>query len=381
MTKSLFTAPIDLRKYSSLIYAEKVFGLDARKKLPMRAKTADGILRYADYKIVGVVDSSSRERTAGEVLSIYLSGVSPRLRRGETPIFADLEIAKAKTSADIIILGNAPEGGELPAEYRKDIAWAIKNKMHIVSGMHYVLSEDKIFKTLAKKNKVIIWDTRKVAARDFESIQVGSAHAYHVKKPVILTVGMDAAIGKMTVAYEMDKAAKKLGLKSCVIPTGQTAIMISGWGVSIDALPADFMAGAVEQMVLEKAKKHDILFVEGQGSLFHPAYANTTIALIHGAVPTHMILVVRPQRKHSIGSQLVKLPDVKRAIAQYENSVLPFYRNAKIIAVAVNSEGLLEKERKKYNKKIKVQCGLPVFDVLYDGDVMLQIIKNIYAHK
>ncbi len=375
MAEAILKAPIDLNKHTCLIYAEGVFGLEVRKNLPMRAKTADGILRYAEYKITGVIDSSCSEKTTGEVLSVYLLGTFPGRNRGEVPIFHTLKEAKAKTSADVLILGNAPEGGELPEKYKKDIVWAIKNKMHIVSGTHYILNEDKKFSKLAKKYGVMLWDTRK--APDLKCITVGSAKAYHIKKPIVLTVGMDAAIGKMTVAYEMDRAAKKLGLASCVVPTGQTAMMISGWGVAIDALPADFMAGAVEQMVLEKSKKYDILFVEGQGSLFHPAYANTTIALIHGAVPTHMIIVVRPQRKHSIGSKLVKLPDIKRAIAQYENSVLPFYRNAKVIAVAVNSEGLDEAARERYKKEVQHECGLPAFDALYDEDIVFDVVKKI----
>jgi len=381
MASIVFRAPIELKKHSSLIYAEGVFGLQARKKLPMRAKTADGILRYAEYKISGVIDSTAesplsfrRRGVGGEVVGDFLPTYLRDSTRRDVPIFKNLKEAKARTKADVLILGNAPEGGELPNEYTNDIAWAIKNKMHIVSGTHYFLTEDKKFSNLAKKYGVMLWDTRK--APDIKSIPVGSANAYHIKKPIVLTVGMDAAIGKMTVAYEMDKAAKKLGLKSCVIPTGQTAMIISGWGVAIDALPADFMTGAVEQMVLEKAKNHDILFVEGQGSLFHPAYANTTIALIHGAVPTHMILVVRPQRKHSIGSKLVKLPDIKRAIAQYESSILPFYRNSKVIAVAVNSEGLDEAERERYKKEVQHECGLPVFDALYDEKIIFSVVKK-----
>ncbi|MFY9457306.1 MAG: DUF1611 domain-containing protein, partial [Candidatus Spechtbacterales bacterium] len=258
-----------------------------------------------------------------------------------------------------------PEGGELPEEYRGDIAWAIKNKMHIVSGMHYALNNDARFAKLAKKHKVILWDTRRVSESESQNIPVCSARAYHIKKPIVLTVGTDAAIGKMTVSYEMHRAAEKLGVKSCVIPTGQTAIMIEGWGAAIDALPADFMAGAVEQMVLEKAKAHDILFVEGQGSLFHPAYANTCISLIHGAVPTHMVLVHRPQRKHSIGSKLVKLPTIKDAIRQYENAVLPSYRNAKVVGVAV-SGGVLQE-----------RCDLPVFDAIKDHDAVARLVRSI----
>lgn len=380
MAKTLFQAPIDLTKHTSLIYAEGVFGLGARKKLPMRAKTADGILRYADYKIVGVVDSSvalrrggGGEVVAGDIIPTYLNDTT----RSSTPIFYNLKDAKPKTNANVLILGVAPEGGELPDEYRGGIAWAIKNKMHIVSGMHYALGGDKMFAKLARRNGIVLWDTRKMSEGELRNIPICSARAYHVKKPIVLTVGTDAAIGKMTVSYEMHQAAKKLGVKSCVIPTGQTAIMIEGWGVAIDALPADFMAGAVEEMVCQKAKDHDILFVEGQGSLFHPAFANTTISLIHGAVPTHMVLVHRPQRKHSIGSKLVRLPELLRAIEQYEGAVLPSYRNTRVVGIALNSEGISSDDLLKYQKEIARKFGLPVFDAIRDSEAVTKLVKKI----
>lgn len=379
MTKSLFKAPIDLKKHSSLLYAEGVFGLGARKKYSMRPKTADGILRYAEYAIVGVVDSGSYEKTAGEVLPVYLHGVSPRLRRAETPIFHSLKEAKAKTDGTVLILGSAPEGGELPEEWRADIRWAIKNRMHIVSGLHFLLGEDPEFQKVAKKYRVILWDVRKTSSQDH--VPVGSSKAYFIKKPIVLTVGTDAAIGKMTVAYEMHRAAKELGAKSCLIPTGQTAIMIEGWGVSIDALPADFMAGAAEMMIREKAKNHDILFVEGQGSLFHPAYANTTIALLHGAVPSHMVLVHKPSRKHSIGSRLIVLPDFKKAISHYENSVLPEFRKAKVAGIAFNFDGFPKERITSYMKEVGAGCRLPVFDALEDKKVIHQLVRNILDGK
>lgn len=375
---NIFKAPIELKMQKVLIYTEGIFGLDARKSQPMRPKTADGILRYAQYQISGIIDSKSKEREAGDVLKAYLTGPSGGKHKNfSTPIFKNIQEAKRATGADVLIIGAAPEGGALPQGYNKDIEWALRNKTHIVSGMHFPLSQNEKFAKLAKKNKVIIWDVRTPA--DTSGISMGAARAYHIKKPIVLTVGMDAAIGKMTTTYEMHNAVKELGIKSVVIPTGQTTIMIEGWGVSIDALPADFMAGAVEDMIYTVEKGADIIFVEGQGSLFHPAYANTCISLIHGAVPTHMVLVTRPQRKHSIGSKLVKLPSVNEAIAQYENAVLPKYRNARIIAIAINSEGLSQKEAEAYKKNAKRQSKLPIFDALKDKKEVVKLCKNTFT--
>lgn len=371
MSSSIFAAPIDLNAHSSLIYVEGAFGLRARKKFALRAKTADGVLRYASYKISGIVDSTSKEAIAGDVLKSYLNGT----KNFKVPIFSSIQIAKEKTSADVLILGIAPEGGEFPEEWRGDIEWAIKHKMHIVSGLHFFLSNDKNFQKLAKANKVTIWDARKTS--NSGQIPVGSAKAFHIKKPIVLTVGMDAAIGKMTAAYELAKAAKNMGLKGCVIATGQTAIMIEGWGCAIDALPGDFMAGSVEKMLFEREKESDIFFIEGQGSLFHPGYSTCAISLIHGAVPTHMILVHRRQRKHSTGSRLFKLPPIKQAIHQYEESVLPKYRNSKVIAVALNSEGMSYREYEKYKSDIEDETGLPAIDFVREGQGVRGIISKI----
>ena len=354
----LFSSPIDLHKHTSLIYGEGVFSSEARVKFPMRAKTADGILRYATYPIAGVIDSTV---------------VGPDPTHAE--IFSSLKEAKEKTGADVLILGSAPEGGELPKAWRSDILNALSLGMNIVSGMHYALKDDEEMQRSAKEHNVTIWDVR--SDNNTKDIPLGSSRAYHVKKPIILTVGTDAAIGKMTVAYELVRAAKAKGTNACIIPTGQTAVMVEGWGVAIDALPADFMAGAVEQMILEKSEEYDMLVVEGQGSLYHPAYANTAIALLHGAVPTHMVLVHRPLRKQSIGSKLIKLPGLTDAIEHYEKSVLPSYRDAKVVGIALNTAGMNEEVYLIEKEHAEKETGLPVGDVLREESFSTTLFNEI----
>lgn len=374
---------IDLQKHISLIYSEGVFGQSSRVKLPMRAKTADGILRYASYPIAGLIDGTASEKTAGEVLGQYLKGS----RSFDLPVFTSLEEARAKTEADpsrlgrsevdVLILGSAPEGGTIPAEWREDILQAITSGMHVVSGMHFALKNDAEMANAAKNHEVILWDVRTDV--EIVSIPLCTSLAYHIKKPIVLTVGMDAAIGKMTAAYELAGAARKRGVNAGIIPTGQTAIMIEGWGIAVDALPADFMAGAVEKMLLEKEGAYDAFFVEGQGSLFHPAFSNTAISLIHGAVPTHMVLVHRPVRKHSIGSKLVPLPPLKDAIEQYEKAVLPPYRKAKVVGVALNTAGMSTQEKKDASIAIRKETGLPAGDLLENSEVIEEINERIFA--
>lgn len=368
-------APIRLAEHTSLIYVEGVFGKKGRARFPLRAKTADGILRYATYPIAGIVDSqkSAQEHTAQDVLGQYLAGTQNK----NVPIYSSLKDACAQTHAHVLILGAAPEGGELPQEWDDDILWALKNGMHVVSGMHYALKDNASFCKTAQKGSAIIWDVRTDV--DIAKIPICTAQAYHIKKPIVLTVGTDAAIGKMTVAYELMRAAQAQDVRACLIPTGQTSIMIEGWGIAVDALPADFMAGAVEKMILERQNSYDAFFVEGQGSIFHPAFSNTCISLLHGAVPTHMVLVHRPMRKHSIGSKLVPLPSLTEAIKKYEALVLPAYRDAKVIAVALNSFGMSDEDYHGAVEQAKKETGLLIGDTIRDHSFAERVAERIFS--
>lgn len=336
-----------------LIFAEGCFGGAGRKKFPFRAKTADGVLRYAPYPIVGVLDSQATEASVGEVLGV----------RPDVPIFPSKEAA-LDSRPDVWLFGTAPEGGQFPAEWRLLVLWALQNGMDVVAGFHSVLGEDAEFSQTAQRQNRQIFDMRVIPSH----LGVGSARAYAVEGPIILTVGTDAAIGKMTVSLELQRALEEKGQKACFIPTGQTGIMIAGFGICIDALPGDFMAGAVEEMVLAKHEEgYEYLLVEGQGSLFHPGFSNTTIALIHGCVPTHLILVHRPKRRHTIGSSFVKLPSLKEAIHLHEEIVLPKERKARVVGIALNTWGMNDAEAKEAVFRAESETGLPTTDVLRFG--------------
>lgn len=349
---------INLQDKKVLIYAEGAFGLEARKKYSVRAKTADGVLRWAEYKIAGVVDSTSNEKTVHDVLQT----------RKDVPIFQDIKSAVAQTSPNILLLGVAPEGGKFPVSWRHDVIWAMQNGMDIVAGMHFELSKDEEFANVAKLFDKEIWDVR-IPPKD---LPVGGARVYNVnpgqeiKRPIVLTVSSDPAVGKLTTTMAILRAMKKRGDTPCFIPTGQTSIMVGGWGIAIDACVGDFQAGALEKMILGKAEdsKWTHFVVKGQGSIYHPGYSNTTIAMIHGSVPTHMIMVHRPARKHSIGSRLIKLPPLTEAIEMYENLVLPSYRNCKVVGISLNTFGMTDEEAKEEIQKAEFETGLPATDVV-----------------
>lgn len=354
---------LNLKGKKVLIYAEGFFSKRERKEKAFTAKTADGVLYYAPYPIVGVVDSTAKEKRVGEVLPYIKRFARRRLARADVPIVKSLAEG-LKFKPDILLLGIAPEGGELPNQWRKDIIFALENKLDVVSGLHFMLNGDKELRELANFKRVRIFDVR-CPPKD---LPVASARAFELKIPIVLTVGMDAAIGKLTVSLELNKLALESGVRSAFIATGQTGIMIAGKGYSIDACVGDFMPAAMEKLVLDYAREgYQMLFVEGQGSLFHPGFSNTTIAIIHGCVPTHMILVARPQRKYSLGSKYVKLPPLLEAIQLHEDMVLPKERKAKVVGVALNTKGLSEKRALEEVKKAQEETGLPATDVLRFG--------------
>ena len=240
---------------------------------------------------------------------------------------------------------------------------ALSQGISVVSGMHFEMSQDPTLSRIAKENNAFLYDVRIPK----EDIPVASARAYFSHSKRILTVGMDAAIGKMTVCLTLDRYARSLSRNSAFIATGQTGIMISGRGISVDRVIGDFMAGAAEKLVLEYSKKgHDTLFIEGQGSLFHPGYSGVTLSLIHGSVPTDLILVVRAKRKHSIGSKLIELPTIQDAIKIHEDICLPIQK-AKVKCIAVNSYGMDGVSAREYIEKVEDITGLPTDDVLLNG--------------
>jgi len=360
---------IDLKDKKVLIYADGAFGLEARRKYSVRAKTADGVLRWADYEIAGVIDSSSDEKNVWEVLGM----------REDVQIFRDLKDAFAETSANVLLLGVAPEGGEFPVSWREDVIWAMQNGMDIVAGMHYELSRDDEFINVAKLFNRQIWDVRIPP----KGLPVGGARAYNInpgkdiKRPIVLTVSTDPAVGKLTTTMAIVRGLRQKHNNPCFVPTGQTSIMVGGWGIAVDACVGDFQAGAVEKMLLEKAEdpQWTHFIVKGQGSIYHPGYSNTTIAMVHGSVPTHMIMVHRPQRKHSIGSKLIKLPPLNEAIEMYEKLVLPPYRDCKVTGISLNTFGMTDEEAKEEIQKTEFETGLPTVDVVRFSNEVDKILK------
>ena len=326
---------------------------------PVDAKTATGILRYRGDEVVAVLDSQSTGRRVQDVLGVG----------GDIPFVGSLE----GVDADTLLIGIAPAGGALPEQWRNVIRTAIERKMEIISGLHVFLSDDTEFAELARAHGVRIHDVRRPAP----GLTVGSDRVRNSLCHRVHTVGQDCGVGKMLVALELDIALRAAGRDSAFLATGQTGIMIAGKGVPADRVVSDFVAGAIEELVLEH-EHHEIVCVEGQGSLSHPLYSGVTLGLLHGCAPQTMIIGWDPEREKakSTGLPVVSL---ERLIPAYEN-LAGFLCPSKVVAVAANTASFDAGAARDLMKSTEERLGLPVVDVIRDGcDQLVEIVLARHA--
>jgi uncharacterized NAD-dependent epimerase/dehydratase family protein len=315
------------------------------------AKTAHGVIRYGTDEIVAVIDPSLAGRRVREVL--------PHLDN-DAPIVASLAQALAFAPTSLLI-GTAPKGGGLPADWRAAVLEAIAARLEIVSGLHEILGNDREFRTAAAATGTAIWDVREPP-----EVPLFSGDVYGVTAPILLTVGNDCAVGKMTVSLELVRAATAAGTKARFVPTGQTGIVIAGWGISIDRVIADFAVGAAEQLVLYAAHEGaELIVVEGQGAINHPAYAPVTLALMTGCAPDALVLVCDPTRS-AIESYRTPVLPYAESIAVHE-TLLGTVKPAAVVGIALNTAGLSEAQARAEIARAREESRLPADDVVRFG--------------
>jgi uncharacterized NAD-dependent epimerase/dehydratase family protein len=321
------------------------------------AKTAYGVIRYATDQTVAVLDSS----IAGHNVSEWLPG-------HDIPAVATLAEALAlPDKPDTLLIGIAPTGGRLPASWRSAILGAIDAGLDVHSGLHTFLGDDPEFAAAASAKGVQIVDFRRPPAR--MDTAVGRPHG--PGKRVLLMVGVDCAVGKMSVALELRKAALAAGDSAVFVPTGQTGMMIDGWGVAVDRVISDFAQGTVEWMVEEAETKGDWILVEGQGSLDHPAYSSVTLGLIHGSTPHAMVMVAKPglavhdfDHRPDVSFPIARLPGFIALHEQVAGLVAP----SKVVAVAVNTMLIPDDDdARRAITAIEAETGLPADDPVRFG--------------
>ena len=318
------------------------------------AKTAHGVIRYGTREVVAVIDSTEAGRTAQEVVPFCLKPV---------PIVASLSEA-VELGASALLIGVAPTGGKLDPEWRAMLLEAIGARLHIEAGLHTQLSEDPELRRAATRRGVALRDLR--ATPSELSVPEGP-YSRPDDVRVVHSVGSDTVIGKKVVTLELDRVARERGLRSVYVPTGQTGVAIAGWGIAVDHVISDYVAGAGEQLVREGSQRGDLLFVEGQGALFHPAYSGVTLGLLHGSAPDRLVLV------HKAGATAIRnypglpIPPLTELISAYEG-VARRVRPTRVAAIALNTADLdSDEEAQETIEAAREETGLVADDVVRFG--------------
>ncbi|MUV60848.1 DUF1611 domain-containing protein [Halobacterium sp. CBA1126] len=331
----------------------------AHEQFPDRAKTAVGVLRYADYDVVAVLDRDND----GTRVNDHISDVQ------DAPVVASM--SDVPDGVDALVIGISPIGGAFEESWRPDVRNALERGCDVYSGLHYFLSEDEEFADLAAEHGAELWDVRQPPA----DLGVADGVADSVDATVVATVGTDCSVGKMTATRELYEAAREAGMDAAFVATGQTGILIEGDGIPVDRVVSDFAAGAVERMVLEAGADHDYVFVEGQASIVHPAYSGVTASIVHGAQPDHLVLC------HEVGRDSVHgydqpLPPVESFVQRYEEFAEPV-AEADVVGGMLNTRSVdTDEDAREAVADFADAIGVPADDpVRFGPDSVIEVIR------
>jgi uncharacterized NAD-dependent epimerase/dehydratase family protein len=307
------------------------------------------VIRYRPHDVVAVLDSQTTATEHGGLPLVH--SVDEALRYEPTTA----------------LVGVATAGGRFPPEWRPLLEACIRAGLDVENGLHEFLTDDGELSALAREHGVELRDLR--MAPPGLSVPTGENLTHGARS--ILTVGSDCAIGKMTVALELDREARARAIRSEFVPTGQTGIAIAGWGISVDAVVADFIAGAAEQLVLEGVRRGgEVLFVEGQGSLLHPAYSGVTLGLMHGCAPHAYVLCHKAGERFVDRDERFPIPALSELVALHERMSL-LARPATVAAVALNTRDLDDDEARRAVAAAEEETGLPASDPVRFGAARL----------
>jgi uncharacterized NAD-dependent epimerase/dehydratase family protein len=335
-----------ISKEKAVVYCE-------REYLAANGKTAHGLVRHTDrYDVVAVVDSTAPSGDAGAILDG---------KNRSIPMFSSLEEAYLKRSPKIFIVGAVSEGGILPEGYEQAVAWALSHGLDVVSGLHYFLSDDDKFASLATKNGCSITDVRKIF-RDYKRFYTGEVS--QVVSIRIASLGTDSAIGKRTTSVLLVHELRRRGRRADMIFTGQTGWM-QGWphGVVLDAMINDFVSGGIEGAILDswRDEKPEVIIIEGQGSLVHPFFPGGFEIMAAGQIHG-FILQEAPGRRHLDGFPGFPMPDPGRVI-----KIAKLLSQRPLIGIGLNHEGLSQGEVRKAKTKMEKRFNVPIEDPVVDG--------------
>ncbi len=339
-----------------LILAEGNFG-------PLTSKTANACIRYAESEVVAVLDSTHAGMSAQQVLGFG----------GDIPVVASFAEAMTR-QPNALLIGIAPAGGQFPDAWRVIVCDALRAGLNVWNGLHTMLGDDAEFASLAAASGAVIRDLRRAPA----DLDIAYGRVRESSATVVLTVGTDCNIGKMTTQLQVRDAVRTMGIRTNFAATGQTGILIEGRGIGVDAVVADFIAGAAERLTLEAADDADVVLVEGQGSLLHPAYSGVTLGLMHGSLPHAMVLCTQPSRTTIHRYPWVPIPPIRDVIRLYEHS-MQCLRPSPVIAIAMNTFDLSDAEAREAVDRMQQETGLPATDtVRYDPAPIANAIASFH---
>ena len=315
-------------------------------------KTGLALLRFSQSPIVAVIDYQAAGRSLVE-----LTGIDKPI-----PVVESLTEALTYTP-DVLAIGIAPSGGKLPDTWFQEIEQAVKAGLSIVNGLHTPMANHPTLQPWLRSYQWI-WDVR----QEPEGLTVGSGQASSLPCKRILTVGTDMSVGKMSATLEMHRICLQRGLRSKVIATGQTNLMLGDDGVPLDAIRVDYASGAIEQQLMRYGPEHDFIFVEGQGSLLNPA-STATLPLLRGTQPTHLVLVHRAGQSHIQNFPQVKIPDLPSVVALYEQvaAAAGAFYPARVVAIALNTGHLTAAEAEAAIQAVEAETKLPCTDIFRTG--------------
>lgn len=332
----------------------------------VHGKTAHGVIRYRPEQVVAVIDSQHAGKRVCDIVASLES---------DAPIVASVQEALRYAPRSLLV-GFATDGGAIPPKLRLPILEAIDAGLDVISGLHEVLADDPEIVSRAASKGVALVDVRVPPAK----IPLFSGAVYSERRPIVLSVGSDCAVGKMTASLEIERAGRAAGGKPEFIATGQTGILITGKGIAVDRVVGDFVTGAAEQLVLSADADADVLLIEGQGSIFHPAYAPVTFGLLYGSAPDALLLCHRPALERVMGFEQ-RIPDLRTLIDMHER-LLHFVKPARTIAVVLDTSELTEDAAYDAIAQAERQTGLPADDpVRNTGAKLWRCVEGLLSHR
>ncbi len=331
---------------TAVVYCEANFGA-------IDGKTANGLVRYSEkYKILAVIDSEKAGLDSGVVL-----GEEPNA----IPVCPNLAaaIAQVGRTPDYFIYGMAPASGMLSSHERGLVLEAIDLGMNIVNGLHEFLSDDPVFAAAGAAKNVEILDVRKPRAK--KDLRLFSGRIKDVTCPRIAVLGTDCAIGKRTTATILTRALNDCGLKAVMVCTGQTGLIQGArYGVPLDAVPSQFCAGELEATIVAafERERPDVIIVEGQGALSHPAYSTSSF-IIRGSCPNAVVLQHAPERTHRCDFEGMPMP-----LPAAEINLIQTFSDTKVIGLTINHENMTDDEVDVAITLYECELGIPATDSL-----------------